>query len=200
MHKVFISYHHQNDQWYKKALIDYCESFSLFMDKSVESGDIPEHLDDQAIRKIIRDDYLRNSTVTILLAGTETKRRKHVDWELYSSMFDGTINKQSGILVINLPSVNCDNIIAAHGNSEKQLIYPEISSWTSIDSRQEQERRFPHLPDRIIDNLLAPKANISVVPWDRLSPDNLKFLIDATFQARSSCEYDLSRPMKRRNA
>ncbi len=200
MHKVFISYHHRNDQWYKKTLIDYCKSFSLFMDKSVESGDISEYLDDQAIRKKIRDEYLRDSTVTILLAGTETKWRKHVDWELYSSMFDGTINRKSGILVINLPSVNCTNYVAAHGNAEKQLIYPDISSWTGIDSRQEQERRFPHLPDRIIDNLLVPNSKISVVPWDRLSLDKLEFLIDATFQARSSCEYDLSREMRRRNA
>ncbi len=115
-------------------------------------------------------------------------------------MFDGTINKKSGILVISLPSVSCTKFVAAHGNTEKQLIYPEISSWTGIDARKEQERGFPHLPDRIIDNLLAPKVKISVVPWDRLSPDKLKFLIDATFQTRSSCEYDLSRPMRRRNA
>ena len=81
------------------------------MDKSVESGDIPEYLNDQAIRKKIRDEYLRDSTVTILLAGTETKWRKHVDWELFSSMFDGTLNKKSGILVINLASVHCENFL-----------------------------------------------------------------------------------------
>ena len=200
MHKVFISYHHENDQRYKKTLIECCKSFSVFMDKSVESGDFPENLDDQAIRKKIRDEYLRDSTVTILLAGTETKRRKHVDWELYSSMFDGTINKKSGVLVVNLPSVNSTSFVAAHGDAEKQLVYPDISSWTSIDSRQEQERRFPHLPDRIIDNLLVPKARISVVPWERLSVTKLEFLIDSTFQERSSCEYDLHRPMKRQNA
>ena len=50
-----------------------------------------------------------------------------------------------------------------------------------------------------IDNLVAPNAPISVVSWDRLSPENLKFLVDATFDGRSNCEYDLSRPMKRRN-
>jgi len=115
-------------------------------------------------------------------------------------MFDGTINKKSGVLVVNLPSVNSTSFVAAHGDAEKQLVYPDISSWTSIDSRQEQERRFPHLPDRIIDNLLVPKARISVVPWERLSVTKLEFLIDSTFQERSSCEYDLHRPMKRQNA
>lgn len=200
MHNVFISYHHYSDQAYKKALIEYGKNFGAFIDKSVDTGEISEHLSDQAIREKIRDEYLRESTVTILLAGTDTKERKHIDWELYSSMFDGTRNKKSGILVINLPSVACSYFNAAHSTEEKRLIYPDISSWTSIDSRAEQERRFPHLPERIIDNLVAPNARISVIPWERLSADKLKFLIDAAFDGRSGCEYDLRRPMRRRNA
>ena len=199
MHNVFISYHHQNDQAYKDELIKYGKNFGVFIDKSVDTGEIPEHLSDQAIRERIRDEYLRESTVTILLVGTETKGRKHIDWELYSSMFDGTKNKKSGILVINLPSVHCPDFIASYGDEEKQLIYPDIGSWGRIESWSEQARRHPHLPDRIIDNLVAPNARISVVPWDRLSPEKLKFLVDATFDGRSDCEYDLSRSMKRRN-
>lgn len=89
MHRVFISYHHDNDQNYKNALVKWAEENDIFIDYSVETGDIDDNLTDQQIREIIRDDYLRESTVTILLVGTETKNRKHVDWELYSSMFDG---------------------------------------------------------------------------------------------------------------
>ena len=200
MHNVFISYHHQDDQAYKNALIEYGRQFGVFLDKSVDTGKISDHLSDQAIREKIRDDYLMGSTVTILLAGTETKRRKHIDWELYSSMFDGTKNKKSGILVINLPSVACSNFYSAYGDEEERLIYPDISSWTSIGARAEQEKLFPHLPERIVDNLVAPKTRISVVPWDRLTAERLKFLIDAAFNGRSQCEYDLSRPMMRGNA
>ena len=199
MHNVFVSYHHHNDQAYKSALIEFGKSFGVFIDQSVDTGEISEHLSDEAIRVRIRDEYLRGSTVTILLAGTETKGRKHVDWELYSSMFDGTKNKKSGILVISLPTVDCFYFNAAHGNDEKQLIYADVNSWVSIDSRAEQARRFPHLPERIIDNLAAPNARISVVPWDRLNPERLKYLVDATFEGRGVCEYDLSRPMRRRN-
>ena len=199
MHKVFISYHHESDQSYKNQLIERGESFGVFVDKSVDSGDIPDHWSDEAIRKKIRDEYLRDSTVTVLLVGTETKKRKHIDWELYSSMFDGAVNKKSGILVINLPSVSCSNYRAAYGNEEKQLIYPEIDRWKTINDRTELERRHPHLPARIIDNLLVPNVNISVVPWERLTTERLGFLIDATFDGRSGCEYDLSRCMMRRN-
>ena len=142
----------------KNELIDFGKQFGVFIDKSVDTGAIPEHLSDQAIREKIRDEYLRESTVTVILAGIETKGRKHIDWELYSSMFDGTRNKKSGILVVNLPSVQCPNYVAEYGEEEKRLIYPDNNSWTSIESRAEQERRFPHLPERIIDSLIAPKG------------------------------------------
>lgn len=200
MHKVFISYHHQNDQDYKDALIEYGRYYAAFIDKSVDAGQISENLTDQAIREKIRDDYLRDTTVTILLVGVETKWRKHVDWEIYSSMFDGVRNKKSGILVINLPTVPSTYFQAAYGEEEKRLIYPDVRSWVTIDTRVEHERRFPNLPERIVDNLIAPKTYISVVPWERLTSNNLRFLIDATFNKRSECEYDLSRPMRRRNS
>ncbi len=72
-HKVFISYHHENDQDYKESLLNANEKYDLF-DASVDTGDIDDDLPDETIRKIIRDDYLRDSTVTILLVGVETKK------------------------------------------------------------------------------------------------------------------------------
>ena len=79
MHKVFISYHHSNDQWYKNELVKLGER--VFVDRSVDTGDIPDEWTDEQIRQEIRDSYLRDSTVTIVLVGTETKQRKHIDWE-----------------------------------------------------------------------------------------------------------------------
>ena len=132
MHKVFISYHHSNDQFYKNELISLGNQFGLFIDKSVDTDDIDENLDDQTIRTKIRDEYLRDSTVTVLLVGLEARNRKHIDWELYSSMFDGKKNTKSGILVVNLPSTACFEFIAAHGDEEKRRIYPEQRSWTTL--------------------------------------------------------------------
>jgi len=106
MHKVFISYHHENDQAYKDSLVRFGERHSIFLDRSVDTGDISETLSAESIRRIIRDEYLRDSTVTIVLVGAETKRRKHIDWEIHSSMYDGEKNKRSGIIVINLPGIS----------------------------------------------------------------------------------------------
>lgn len=198
MHKVFISYHHRNDEFYKDRLLEINTQHQIFKDMSVDTGDIDDDLPDSRIRELIRDSYLRDTTVTILLVGVETKNRKHVDWELYSSMHDGTVNKKSGILVVNLSSVNCPYFWAAHAG-EKQRVYPEISSWMTIDNRSEFESRYPHMPPRIIDNLLKNDAKISVVNWEKIEgdPSNLSFLIDATYNDRTSCNYDLSRPMRR---
>jgi hypothetical protein len=173
----------------------------MFIDMSVDTGDVTEDLDDQTIRRIIRDDYLRDSSVTIVLVGQETKRRKHVDWEIYSSMYDGPINKKSGILVVSLPSTNCSFCTASH-DGEKIAVYPEYSSWVSITDRAEYERRYPFMPDRLVDNLLEPKAKISVVNWSKIegNPRILPFLIDATYRDRAGCEYDLSRRMRRANS
>ena len=200
MHKVFISHHHENDQWYKERLAELGWQHSIFIDASVDTGGIPDWLSDESIRQKIRDEYLRDSTVTIVLVGTETKRRKHIDWEIYSSMYDGAVNKKSGILAINLPGTS--KYFTASHDGEKGSVYPDVTSWMSVDSREEYERRYPYMPDRIIDNLLKSKAKISVAPWNRIESDvgKLRFLVDAAFENRGRCEYDLSRRMRRHNS
>jgi hypothetical protein len=113
-------------------------------------------------------------------------------------MFDGRINKKSGLLVINLPSTNCTFFKVAHPE-EKEIVHPECKSWTSVTTRKEYEQLYPYMPDRIIDNLLKPEAKISVVPWDKLTKERLAFLIEATFQDKDNCAYELSREMRRSN-
>lgn len=204
MHKVFISHHHCRDQDYKEELGRFGESNGIFIDRSVDTGDISDELSDEAIREEIRDEYLRDSTVTILLVGLETKGRKHVDWELYSSMIDGKINKKSGILVVNLPSTGSDTAHAPHGGEEKRVVHPDVASWYS-PSRSDLEANYPYMPDRIIDNL-ASNAKISIVPWRKVAPwskltaRNLEFLIEIAFRDRANCQYDFTRPMRRRNS
>ena len=199
MHKVFISYHHANDQSYKDALVKFNLENQIFDDQSVDTGEIDDDLDDETIRQKIRDEYLKDTSVTIVLVGTETRDRKHVDWEIHSSMYDGKVNKKSGILVITLPTIGCGYFQAAH-EGEKETVYPATTQWTTITERTEYEKRYPYLPDRIIDNLLAPGVKISVTNWDKLNAKMLAFLINAAYDDRRSCEYDLSREMRRANS
>lgn len=200
MHKVFISYHHANDQWAKESLVKWAEENNIFIDGSVDTGDIPGNWSDEKIREEIRDEYLRDTSVTIILVGTETKNRKHIDWEIYSSMYDGKKNKKSGIIVIYLPSVQATGSVhVGHGAKEKTLVHPEINNWISIDSRSEYERRHPYLPARIIDNLMIDDSYISVLKWEDLNVKRLKALIEYAFEDRQIAKYDLSRQMRKYN-
>lgn len=198
-HKVFISYHHDNDQWAKEELLTINKRFGLFIDMSVGTGDIDEDLPSQDIREEIRDNYLKDTSVLILLVGSETKNRKHIDWEIYSSMYNGKINKQSGILVITLPQSGMTRTRAGHGNEEKEKIHTDISTW--VNAKESYEEIFSNMPDRILANLMDPDVYITVIPWSKIvdDPDKLYALIDCTFQDRAKNKYDLSLPMMSRN-
>jgi hypothetical protein len=104
-HKIFISYHHANDQIYKEKLENiYCKWLNYCISKAVGDGDISDDLSDEKIREIIRDNYLKDSTVTVVLIGKDTWKRKHVDWEIYSSLYDGPKNKRNGLIGVLLPT------------------------------------------------------------------------------------------------
>ena len=172
-----------------------------FDDCSVELGEIDDGLATQTIRRIIRDDYLRDTQVTILLCGTETRFRKHIDWELKSSMIDGTVNRRSGILVIDLPTTSCDSWQTSLPG-EKDAIYPDFTTgWFTVETKADFQARYPDMPERIVDNLVKPDVALSVVPWSRIEnqPANLKFLVDATARVAHGNQYDLSLPMRMRD-
>ena len=101
-HKVFISYYHDDDQRYKDRLVG--RMGNLIVDRSVDVGDIVDsNLPLDEIRRQIRDDFIRDATVTIVLIGPRTWQRKHVDWEIHSSLRDTDHNKRCGLLGILLP-------------------------------------------------------------------------------------------------
>ena len=62
-HKVFISYHHQNDEAYKRY---FCNKLgSDIVDRSVEDGDIDINLRTNTIRQKIRDEFIADASVLL---------------------------------------------------------------------------------------------------------------------------------------
>ncbi len=104
-HNVFISYHHKNDEAYK---IEFERLFSGVYDiletKAVSDGDIDPYIKTETIRQKIRDEFIRSASVTVVLIGSETWKRKHVDWEISSSIRDTQLNSRTGLIGIILPS------------------------------------------------------------------------------------------------
>ena len=115
-HKVFVSFH--NDD------MDYKDEFVRMLgddivDKSVNVDDIDDStpIKVDTIRRIIRDDYIADATVTVVLIGPCTWQRKHVDWEIGSSLRDTPNNSRCGLLGIFLPN---------HANSNSSTYNPRL--------------------------------------------------------------------------
>ena len=101
-HRVFISYHDE-DREHKDRFVRNM-GYSI-IDESVQVDDIDDtNLQVETIRQNIRDDYIADATVTIVLVGPCTWQRKHVDWEIGSSLRDTKNNARCGLLGILLPN------------------------------------------------------------------------------------------------
>ena len=114
-HKVFISYH-VDDQKYKDRFAQMLKND--IVNKSVKDDDIDDtNIKVETIRQKIRDDYIADATVTVVLIGPCTWQRKHVDWEIGSSLRDTKKNSRCGLLGILLPN---------HPNFEKETYNPHL--------------------------------------------------------------------------
>ena len=115
-HKVFISFHEKD----MKRKEDFVRMMGKrIVDRSVDTGNIDDTgLKTATVRQKIRDDYIRDATVTIVLIGLRTWQRKHVDWEIGSSIRKTKKNPRCGLLGIVLP--NHPN----HGKKHNPRLFP----------------------------------------------------------------------------
>ena len=101
-HRVFISFHEQ-DIKYKKEFVR--RMGKRILDRSVDTGNIDDAgIKTATVRQKIRDEYIRDATTTIVLIGPRTWQRKHVDWEIGSSLRKTRKNSRCGLLGILLPN------------------------------------------------------------------------------------------------
>lgn len=199
-HKVFISYYHKDDQCYKDKLLKLNKKYDIFDNYSVPENDVDDSgKTRESIRKIIRDKYIKDATVLVLLCGRNTRRRKFIDWELHAAMYDTKKNPKMGILVINLPTIEqCE---LASDENDKILIDDNCANWVSLTEQQEYQNAFPYLPLRVMDNI-SKGIPISVVNWSKIidNPKVLKELIHNAFARRKCTVYKNNRQLKRKNS
>lgn len=100
-HKVFISFYHYDDQGCKEYIDKYLSS--QIINKSVVDGEYDTDDSDEYVKRLIREDKISDSSVVVVLVGINTKKRKHVDWEIYAGL-RSSINGNSGLVGILLPS------------------------------------------------------------------------------------------------
>lgn len=145
-HKCFLSYHSQDSE----EVLEFAENYKdVFIPKAIGvSEDAPfiDSTNNDYIMDKIREVYLSDSTVTIVLVGACTWSRKFVDWEVYSSLRRDRVNRLNGLLAIELQSAKSlpgrlparvsDNIIRTAAGTDtgyaRYVSYP--SSTTSLQS------------------------------------------------------------------
>ena len=101
-HKVFTSFYHHDDQKYKDY-IDYWFGDKI-INKSVMENEYNPDNRDEYIKRLIREDKVSDSSVIIVLVGPNTRRRKHVDWEIYAGL-RSSVNGSSGLVGVLLPEL-----------------------------------------------------------------------------------------------
>ena len=107
-HKVFISYHHADQTEVEAFIRIFSDQRHVFIVRALGTEMDPTIInsnDTDYVMRRIRELYLQDSTVTVVLIGKCTWARKYVDWEVQSSLRHGQTVTPNGLLGITLPSV-----------------------------------------------------------------------------------------------
>jgi hypothetical protein len=107
--KVFISYHKVDSNEVNQFIRLFSGSYETFLARGIGAGmagDIINSTNTEYVMSRIRQEYLGDSTVTIVMIGNCTWSRKYVDWELQSSLRSGSTITPNGLLGVKLPSYN----------------------------------------------------------------------------------------------
>lgn len=110
--RVFISYHEADTV----AVEDFIKTFGpsgegAFTHKAVGlfgQGDFVDSTDPKYVMQRIREKYLEDSTVTIVLLGHCTHSRRYVDWELKASLTQPALGLPNGVIGIILPTLRTE--------------------------------------------------------------------------------------------
>lgn len=95
--RIFVSYYHDEDQaWADRLSTLFHDTFNVVTDRSLESP-VDSDANDY-IRRFIREQNITGTSVTVVLCGPNTWKRKWVDWEIQM-----TLNKEHGLLGVVLP-------------------------------------------------------------------------------------------------
>ncbi len=136
--KVFISFHHKNDQlWFDYFIRKFSDQYEIFLDKSM--GETKVRSDDpEYINRAIREDYIKGSSITIVLCGAETGKRKYVDWEIYS-----TLHYEHALLGIILSTAKKTSdgktIVPDRLHANIQTGYAHFINWTEYAPELKQQ-------------------------------------------------------------
>lgn len=105
--KCFISYHHADQAWVDHFVNTFDHDRNLFIARGLGqtmAQDIIDSADTDYVMRRIRQLYVSDSSVTLLMLGKCTWARRYVDWELQGSLRAPENGLPNGLLAIKLPT------------------------------------------------------------------------------------------------
>jgi len=105
--KVFISFHQKDRNEVDKFIELWADYHDIFISKALGVSDNDDFIDStnpEYVMSQIRDKYLQDSTVTIVLIGSCTHSRRYVDWEIKASLRQAKNDVTNGLIGILIPS------------------------------------------------------------------------------------------------
>jgi hypothetical protein len=156
-----VSYHHQRDQaYYERFAAVFADGYEIITDISIDRRIGSDDVDYQ--QQVIREQHITGSSITVVLCGPETWKRRWVDWEIHM-----TLNKEHALLGTSLPTIskNINGKFIVPDRLHANIVsgYAHFITWTedahvmrsAIDSARERARQ-----PRNIDNS-APRMERS---------------------------------------
>jgi hypothetical protein len=143
-HKCFVSFHQPDVDEVGKFIDDFEDVFIPKVLGVSDEDDFIDSDDTDYVMDQIRERYLTDSTVTIVMVGKCTWARRYVDWEVFSTLRNDKNNRLSGLIAVTLPSAAnfadrqlpgraSDNVLKDNGGYARWWKYPQsaadLRSW-----------------------------------------------------------------------
>lgn len=162
-HKTFISYHHADEEEVSDFIDYFDHDHDVFISRGIGAsmaGDVIDSTNGDYIKQRIRQLYLPNTSVTLVLVGKETWGRRFVDWEVAASLRNTSTSSRNGLVAITLPSVAAlvgrrpparveDNVDGDNGYA-RWMKYPSSAANLAVMIDDAYNRRSTH--DHRVDN------------------------------------------------
>ena len=156
-HKRFISYHHDDQEEVDKFIETFDHDRDVFIARAVGSDQTMDELiqsdDDDYVVRRIREEHIRDSTVTLVFVGKNTWTRKFVDWELAASLHQGPkAGLPNGVVAILSPELSeaiLPDRLVDNWESGYAKLYPypknrtQFAKWIdqAFDAREDEGKR-----------------------------------------------------------
>lgn len=168
MKKIYISCYENSDIKYKNQLIEWNSKRNNTLFDCVNSSENEfykiKQTQDEIFIDSVKKHILKDASVVVCLVGLDTGKRKIVDWELRAAMYESTLLKKCGIVIIYLPEV-----YEKYGSQIPRSILPKI----------------------IQKNIINRDASILETTWNKLELDinNIEKMLNVGFAYGQMSKY-----------